>query len=72
MEEENMIVEAEQQVEEKQDNKEGRALKKWSLFFFIFCCIALIMVGSTFALPVVIILFGIYSKIKLRKCLKLY
>ena len=63
MEEENKVVEVEQQIEEKPDNKKGRALKKWSLFFFIFCCIALVMVGSTFAIPVVIILFGVMSTI---------
>ena len=63
MEEENKIVEVEQQVEEKQENKEGRALKKWSLFFFIFCCIMLVMVASTLALPAIIILFGVASTI---------
>ena len=48
----------------KADNpKEGRALKKWSDFFFVMSIIFTAFVASSFALPVIIVLFGLLSAI---------
>lgn len=41
--------------------KEGRALKGWSNFFFIMSIISTALVGSTFALPLIVVIFGLMS-----------
>ena len=51
------------EVEKKEENKEGKAAKKWSIVFFIFSCLSLIAVLGTFVLPILIILFGLLSVI---------
>ena len=48
----------------KADNpKEGRAFKKWSDFFFVMSIISTALVASSFALPIIIVLFGLMSAI---------
>ena len=46
----------------KPDNpKEGRVLKGWSSFFFVMSVIFTALVASTFALPFIIVVFGLFS-----------
>lgn len=48
----------------KADNpKEGRAFKKWSDFFFSMSIIFTVFVASSFALPIIVVLFGLTSAI---------
>ena len=54
------LEEVEQQ-NKKEEIKEGRAARKWSMCFFVFACIMLLVVAGTIVLPVVIMLFGIVS-----------
>ena len=43
------------------DVKEGKALKGWSLFFFILTCIVTTIVAASIALPFFIIIFGLIA-----------
>ena len=43
------------------DAKEGKALKGWSLFFFILTCIVTTIVAASIALPFFIIIFGLIA-----------
>ena len=43
------------------DPKEGKAFKRWSDFFFTMSIISTVLVGSTFALPIIIVIFGLFS-----------
>ena len=45
----------------KEEPKEGKALKSWSLFFFVLSCIMTCIVAASIALPFFIALFGIVS-----------
>ena len=47
----------------KEEPKEGLALKKWGLFFFVLSCISVALVAASLALPFLIALFGIVSVI---------
>ena len=47
--------------EKKEEIKEGKAMKKWSLFFFIMAAIGLLVVASAIALPIIIMIFGVLS-----------
>lgn len=55
------VLEAQKMPEN--DNKKGSKTKRWSLFFFIMSCIALLTVISTFVLPLIIVVFGLLSVI---------
>lgn len=46
-------------LEEKPKNNEGRALKGWSIFFFVLTCISTFLVVATTALPFFITIFGL-------------
>lgn len=41
--------------------KEGKALKGWSLFFFILACVVTTIVAASIALPFFIIIFGLIA-----------
>lgn len=41
--------------------KEGKALKGWSLFFFIFSCVITTIIAASIALPFFIIIFGLIA-----------
>ena len=43
------------------DPKEGKTLNRWSNFFFTLSIIFAILVASTFALPVIVVIFGLFS-----------
>lgn len=45
----------------KEEIKEGKAMKKWSMFFFVMAAIGLLVVASAIVLPVVIMIFGVIS-----------
>lgn len=47
----------------KEEPKEGLALKKWGLFFFVLSCISVALVAASLALPFFIAIFGIVSVI---------
>ena len=47
----------------KEEPKEGLALKKWGLFFFVLSCISAALVAASLALPFFIAIFGIVSVI---------
>ena len=47
----------------KEEPKEGLALKKWGLFFFVLSCIATLLIVASLALPFLIGLFGVVSVI---------
>ena len=47
----------------KEEPKEGLALKKWGLFFFVLSCIATLLIVASLALPFLIGLFGVASVI---------
>lgn len=46
-------------LEKKPKNQEGKALKGWSIFFFVLTCISTFFVVATTALPFFIIIFGL-------------
>lgn len=47
--------------EKKEEIKEGRAAKKWSVFFFVMSVILLALVAGTIVLPIIIFIFGLLS-----------
>ena len=47
----------------KEEPKEGLALKKWGLFFFVLSCIATLLIVASLVLPFLIGLFGVVSVI---------
>lgn len=60
------VSERQYKKDHKKDKKandpvEGRAIKKWSTFFFVMSVISTVLVVSSFALPVIIVLFGLMS-----------
>lgn len=61
MEEVELVPTEEVQEEKKEEIKEGKAAKKWSMFFFVMSALGLMVVAGSIALPIVIMLFGVIS-----------